>query len=66
MNSNHKLICIRGEHWEVIDKDTGETICSGDTRTECLNTYEEIETTRGPSMKDLSRCEIPYEGYFGS
>lgn len=66
MNSNHKLICIRGEHWEVIDKGTGETICSGDTRTECLNTYDEIEMTPRPSMKDLSSCEIPYEGYFGS
>lgn len=42
MQKPTKLINVKGEHWEMVDNVTGKVICSGDTRHECLQTYEEI------------------------
>lgn len=41
-----RLINVRGEHWEIVDNLTRKVICSGDTRYECLRTYEEIVKER--------------------
>lgn len=42
MTKPTKLVNVRGEHWEMLDNVTGKVICSGDTRSECLQTYEQI------------------------
>lgn len=62
-----KVLNIRGEHWEVVNQATRQTICSGDTKEECLQAYNDIleagrEVYAPKGRADITIIdEVPYE-----